>query len=74
MVMSDAKLAMFDTVQNVFARADELVSMGLDIPQITRVFLDLKKSGYDIDGSVFTPERAVEEIFGYLNKKGKLND
>ena len=48
--------------------------MGLDIPQITRVFLDLKKSGYDIDGSVFTPERAVEEIFGYLNKKGKLND
>lgn len=74
MVMSDAKLAMFDTVQKVFARADELVSMGLDIPQITRVFLDLKKSGYDIDGSVFTPERAVEEIFGYLNKKGKLND
>lgn len=74
MVMSDAKLAVFDTVQNVFARADELVSMGLDIPQITRVFLDLKKSGYDIDGSVFTPERAVEEIFGYLNKKGKLND
>lgn len=74
MVMSDSKLAMFDTVQNVFARADELVAMGLDIPQITRVFLDLKKSGYDIDGSVFTPERAVEEIFGYLNKKGKLND
>lgn len=74
MVMNNAQLAMFDTVEKVFARSEELVSVGLDIPQITRVFLDLKRSGYDIDGSVFTPERAVDEIFRYLNEKGKLND
>ena len=74
MVMDSSKLAMFDSVQKVFARAEELVSMGLDIPQITRIFLDLKKDGYDIDASVFTPERAVGELLEYLNKKGKLND
>ena len=50
MVMNNAQLAMFDTVEKVFAGSEELVSVGLDIPQITRVFLDLKKSGYDIDG------------------------
>lgn len=44
MVMNNAQLAMFDTVEKVFARSEELVSVGLDIPQITRVFLDLKKA------------------------------
>ncbi len=74
MVLNNSKMVMFDTVKNVFSRADELVKMGLDIPQITRVFRKLRDMGYDIDGSVFTPDDAVKTLFGYLNTKRNSHD
>ena len=44
----------------MFARADELIAAGLDVPQVTRVFLELKKHGVDVDPAVFTVEQAVQ--------------
>ena len=38
LVLSHAKVVCFDTPSNVFARGDELETMGLALPQITRVF------------------------------------
>ena len=58
LVMSGSKLAMDDAPEKVFARAQELLDMGLDIPEITRVFLRLQQMGLDV-APVHTMEQAV---------------
>ena len=61
LVMNGSRLAMDGTPEEVFARAEELVAMGLNIPQVTRVFLELKKLGLDVD-NVYTIEQAVAAL------------
>lgn len=61
LVMNGSKLAMDGTPSEVFSRAQELLAMGLNIPQVTQVFLELKKLGLDVK-SVYTMEQAVAEI------------
>ena len=73
LVMQDGKLVLFDSTQRVFEQADEPVRIGLDVPQLTRVFLDLRKKGYDVERSVFSPERAAEALMDYMKKKGRSN-
>ena len=60
LVMSKAKVAMYDTVEKVFARAPELLELGLSVPQVTQVFLMLKAMGMEIDTDVYTVPYAVE--------------
>ena len=59
--MNDAKLAMDGTPEEVFQHAQELVDMGLDIPEITRVFLKLQNMGLDIP-QVYTVEQALRVL------------
>lgn len=61
LVMNGAKLTMDGTPAEVFARADELLEMGLDIPEITRVFLRLSELGLDVP-KVYTVEQAVQVL------------
>ncbi len=61
LVMCDARLAMDGTPREVFAHAQELLDMGLDIPEITRVFLGLRQQGLDVE-QVYTMEQAVKEL------------
>ena len=61
LVMNGSHLAMDGTPAEVFTRAEELVEMGLNIPQVTRVFLELKRLGLDVD-PVYTIEQAVKVL------------
>ena len=61
LVMCDAKLAMDGAPSEVFKHAQELLDMGLDIPEITRVFLKLQQRGIPVN-SVYTIEQAVAEL------------
>ena len=61
LVMNGSHLAMDGTPAEVFQRADELLDMGLNIPQVTRVFLELKKMGAPVE-PVYTIEQAVAAI------------
>ena len=61
MVMSDGKLAMDGAPQEVFKHAQELLEMGLDIPELTRIFLELKKLGLLVD-PVYTMDQAVAAL------------
>jgi energy-coupling factor transport system ATP-binding protein len=45
----------------VFRHAQELLDMGLDIPELTRIFLHLQKLGLDIP-QVYTMEQAVSAL------------
>lgn len=62
LVMSHAKVAMYDTVENVFARAPELLELGLSVPQVTQIFLKLREKGLDIPIDVYTVPYAVKTI------------
>ena len=61
LVMCDASLAMDGTPDAVFARADELLAMGLDIPELTRVFMKLKQLGLDVQ-PIYTMQQAVDAL------------
>ena len=61
LVMCDASLAMDGTPDQVFSRAQELVDMGLDIPELTRVFLCLRRLGLDVP-PVYSMEQAVKAL------------
>ena len=61
LVMNGSKLAMDGTPEQVFAHAQELLEMGLDIPPVTRVFLRLRELGLDVE-PVFTLEQATAAI------------
>ncbi|MBR4863985.1 MAG: energy-coupling factor transporter ATPase [Oscillospiraceae bacterium] len=61
LVMNDATLAMDGTPEEVFSHADELVAMGLDIPDVTAVFLRLRQMGLDVP-NVYTTHQAVDAL------------
>ena len=61
LVMNGSHLAMDGTPAEVFQRAEELLEMGLNSPQVTRVFLELKKMGAPVE-PVYTIEQAVAAI------------
>ena len=54
----------------VFAHAGELVNMGLDIPKVTQIFLDLKEMGLDVE-NVYTLEQAVRQLLRLKEGKGR---
>lgn len=61
LVMNGSRLAMDGQPREVFAHAQELLEMGLDIPDVTRVFLALREKGLDV-APVFTVDQAVAEL------------
>ena len=61
LVMNGSELAMDGTPAEVFARAEELVQMGLNIPQVTRIFLELRAMGLDVE-PVYTIDQAVAAL------------
>ena len=72
LVLSKARIAMYDTVEKVFARAPELLELGLSVPQVTQIFLRLKEMGLDIATDVYTIPYAVKTIRKALAaKQGK---
>ena len=61
LVMNGSKLAMDAAPDEVFAHAQEIMDMGLAIPQVTEVFLQLQKLGVDVR-NVYTIDQAVAQI------------
>ena len=61
LVLCGSKLAMDGTPAEVFTHAQELVDMGLSIPQVTQVFLRLRQLGLDVN-NVYTIDQAVAEL------------
>lgn len=72
-VMNKSRCIMHESVDKVFSHAEDLVKMGLDIPQITKIFISLKEHGIDINTNVYTIDKARNEIVAML-KGGGGND
>jgi energy-coupling factor transport system ATP-binding protein len=70
LVMHDGVSVMSGTPHEIFSRPDELRAVGLDVPQITKVFLRLREMGLDADPAVYTVQQAKAAILAM--KGGKL--
>lgn len=66
LVMNKGRLFCFDDTEKVFSRAEEISQIGLDVPQITRVFIELKKRGFDFGKDVYTVGYAKNLLMKYL--------
>lgn len=69
LVMNHAEIMLLGTPREVFSHAKEIIAAGLDIPEITKVILELNRRGIALDPSIFTVEEAVRAIRAY--KEGK---
>ncbi len=70
LVLNAGKIAMYDETAKVFARAPELLKLGLSVPEVTKVFLRLREMGLDIDADVYTVPYAVKTILAARAAKG----
>lgn len=70
LVMNKGSLFCYDETEKVFARAEEISKIGLDVPQITKVFMKLKAQGLDFGKDVYTMEYAKKLLLKKLAEKG----
>ena len=70
-VLKGAKNYMDGTPREVFARAEELEAVGLDIPQVTRVALALRRRGMDINTAVYTVEELKSALLRLKGGEGR---
>lgn len=73
LVMANGTVKMFDTPENIFAKADYLNKIGLRVPQITRVMKKLKDKGYAVNDNVLTVQQGVEQILRLLRGESISN-
>ena len=66
LVMADGQVAMLDTVQAVFSRAEELEAIGLTVPAVTKTLLLLQRAGVAVDTAAYTVEQATAQILSLL--------
>ena len=70
LVMNKGKIEYFDSVAGVFSHAEHLKKMGLNVPEITDVFIRLKEMGINCKTDIFTLEQAQKEYQRLLEAKG----
>lgn len=62
LVMNDSKPFMYGTPREVFSEAEALEKVGLSVPQVTKMMLELRRRGYDVRTDIYTVEEAKAEI------------
>lgn len=67
-VISDGRLCMDGTREEVFRRRDELCRVGLGVPLVTDIALELKRLGVPLEDDIFTVKYAREAILSLLGK------
>lgn len=69
LVMNKGRLFCCDDTVKVFSRSEELSRIGLDVPQITKVFGRLRAKGLDFGKEVFTVGYAKELLLKKLKER-----
>lgn len=73
LVMNNSHAVMYGGVSEVYSRGKELSEMGLNVPQITKVFMGLKAKGFNVNDGIYTIEQGLKEIIR-LKKERSEND
>ncbi|MBD5129690.1 MAG: energy-coupling factor transporter ATPase [Ruminococcaceae bacterium] len=71
LVMNKGKVFCYDDTDKVFERTDDLVKIGLDVPQITRLSHRLLEKGIDIGNDIYTTDRAAQRLLSLIKGQDK---
>ena len=71
-VMNQSNLVMFDKTKEVFSKGRELEKIGLRVPQITKIMLELREKGFNVPEGILTVDEAMNCISSLLDKEGKI--
>lgn len=71
LVMRKGEAVLCGTVDEVFSQGEALVSMGLDVPAVTKVFLSLAEKGVPVRTDIYTNEQGQAELLRLL--RGEAN-
>ena len=68
--LANAGVVMSGTPHAVFSRAQELMDVGLNVPQVTQVAMELRRRGVDVDPAVYTVAD-LRRALGALKEVGR---
>ena len=71
-VMNNGKIVLTGSVSEVFSESELLISMGLNVPQVTGIVASLISNGFDLNPAVYTLPQAQAEILRFLEKEGVI--
>lgn len=71
-VMNKSNLVMCDKAKEVFSKGRELEKIGLRVPQITKIMLELREKGFNVPEGILTVDEAMDCISSLLDKEGKI--
>ncbi|MFT8318478.1 MAG: energy-coupling factor transporter ATPase [Sporolactobacillus sp.] len=69
LVLQDGQAAMYGSTREIFAQANKLHALGLDVPQITRVLEQLQQAGYPVSTEALTLDQAEQEILRLFKER-----
>ncbi len=72
-VMNKGAVEMYGDVETVYSNCDRLSDIGLNVPQITRVFSLLKEKGISINDDVYTIEKGLEVLSSLLKRRDSVD-
>ena len=70
LVMNEGRVFRFGSVEEVYSQPEELSAIGLNVPQVTRIFMGLRQNGLPVPGGVYTVEQAKDALLPLLRKGG----
>lgn len=70
-VMRDGEIYADGTTEEIFSDPDRLCEAGMDVPEVMKIALELKKRGYPLDGKLYTVEGVRDAVLRALGKGGK---
>ena len=73
LVMNKSEVEMFGTVNEVFSKVERLADIGLNVPQLTQIFLNLKHNGLAVLTDIYTIKNAEVELLRLLREEGVLS-
>ena len=73
LVMNRSEVEMFGTVNEVFSKVERLADIGLNVPQLTQIFLNLKHNGMAVRTDIYTIKNAEVELLRLLREEGVLS-
>ena len=72
LVMNKGHVEFFTGVKEVFSNVQRLVEIGLNVPQITGILMDLKAKGYNVRTDIYSVDEAKSELFRFFKERGVL--
>lgn len=68
-VMDHGQIQLEGKPHEIFSQPEKLLKIGLDVPSLTKLLLELKQRGLDVRTDLFEPEAVKDEIMRVIKEK-----